>query len=88
MSANLIFIDSDNEDEVQDLNTDEKINDISDSFNNLSLAFNKKLSKKERQDNGIFFTPKSARDIIFEQIKIFFNFNETNLNILEPSFGS
>ena len=35
-------------------------------FRENSLVLNKKISKEHRQENGIFFTPKKARDKIFE----------------------
>jgi tRNA1(Val) A37 N6-methylase TrmN6 len=74
MSANLVFIDN-----------DEK--DINEDFSNLSISFNKKLSKEERQSNGIFFTPLQARRIISRRLNTLFN-SDDNINILEPSFGS
>ena len=51
-------------------------------FSELSIQLNNELSKTERQDNGIFFTPRLARELIFTKIKI------EPLTILEPSCGS
>ena len=55
------------------------------SFRENSLALNKKLSKEDRQDQGIFFTPKKARELLFEE---FDKLKVMPKNILEPSFGS
>jgi hypothetical protein len=51
-------------------------------FSELSIQLNNELSKTERQDNGIFFTPRLARELIFTKINI------APLTILEPSCGS
>ena len=57
-------------------------------FNDTSIKLNSLLSKKIRKDEGIFFTPKNARQIIInaidKQLEKGFQIN----NILEPSFGS
>jgi hypothetical protein len=57
-------------------------------FNPTSLELNSLLTKKTRKDEGIFFTPKNARQIIIDkidkQVEKGFEIN----NILEPSFGS
>ena len=55
------------------------------SFRPISLSLNKKISKINRQENGIFFTPKEARTIIFDYLK---TLNYKPKNCLEPSFGS
>lgn len=52
------------------------------SFRELSNKLNKELSKEIRQNQGIFFTPKKARDLLFDKLEF------TPTNILEPSFGS
>lgn len=54
-------------------------------FRETSIHFNVSLTKEERSEQGIFFTPKKARDILFAKL------SELNINpniILEPSFGS
>jgi adenine-specific DNA-methyltransferase len=54
-------------------------------FRESSKLFNETLSKEIRQENGIFFTPKTARDKLFEIL----NKNKIKpKTILEPSFGS
>jgi tRNA1(Val) A37 N6-methylase TrmN6 len=55
------------------------------SFRENSLKLNKELSKDLRQEEGIFFTPKKARDLLFEE---FDKLKVKPKNILEPSFGS
>ena len=52
------------------------------SFRELSNKLNKELSKEDRKNQGIFFTPKKARDLLFDTLDF------TPTNILEPSFGS
>jgi type I restriction-modification system DNA methylase subunit len=53
-------------------------------FSSESVKFHTNLSKKERQDQGIFFTPKNARDQLWDVVKEYTS-PET---ILEPSFGT
>jgi adenine-specific DNA-methyltransferase len=55
------------------------------SFSSNSLQLNKKISKEVRQSQGIFFTPKKARALIFEKLN---EFQVKPTHILEPSFGS
>ena len=55
------------------------------SFRENSLELNKKLSKEDRQNQGIFFTPRKARELLFEE---FDKLKLTPKDILEPSFGS
>ena len=55
------------------------------AFSALSTTLNTKLSKEERQNNGIFFTPLNARNLLFSIIK---GFTTEPVTILEPSFGS
>jgi tRNA1(Val) A37 N6-methylase TrmN6 len=58
---------------------------IETSFRERSLKMNADLDKTFRQDNGIFFTPKKARDLLFEKLK---EYNFTATKILEPSYGT
>lgn len=54
-------------------------------FREASYRFNASLSKEERKEQGIYFTPKKARDSLFSKL------DELGVNpsrILEPSFGS
>jgi adenine-specific DNA-methyltransferase len=55
------------------------------AFREVSKSFNKKLSKEVRADQGIFFTPKKARDLLFQKL---LEFGVAPKRILEPSFGS
>jgi adenine-specific DNA-methyltransferase len=55
------------------------------NFRDISTELNKKLSKETRQSEGIFFTPKAARDLIFTTLH---KLHKTPKTILEPSFGS
>jgi adenine-specific DNA-methyltransferase len=54
-------------------------------FRETSTKFNKSLSKEERSAQGIFFTPKKVRDILFMKLE---ELNVTPTSILEPSFGT
>lgn len=54
-------------------------------FRDASKTFNETLNKETRQKHGIFFTPKTARDRIFQ---ILDNHKVNPKSILEPSFGS
>lgn len=54
-------------------------------FRDTSKKLNIELSKELRQEHGIFFTPKTARDRIFE---ILDTHRINPKTILEPSFGS
>jgi len=54
-------------------------------FRSSSKIFNDTLSKEIRQEHGIFFTPKTARDRIFQILK---KYKIKPKTILEPSFGS
>ena len=56
-----------------------------DEFRESSKKLNEELSKETRQSNGIFFTPKSARDRLFA---ILDEHKVAPSSILEPSFGS
>jgi hypothetical protein len=55
------------------------------SFRAASNKFNSELDKETRQAQGIFFTPKEARDKIFETLD---SLNVDPTIVLEPSFGS
>jgi len=55
------------------------------SFRDNSLKLNKEISTEDRQEQGIFFTPKKARDLLFEE---FDKLKVKPKKILEPSFGS
>jgi adenine-specific DNA-methyltransferase len=54
-------------------------------FSELSNEINKKISKKNKQEEGIFFTPKDARIKMFDFLK---ELKIEPKTILEPSFGS
>ena len=54
-------------------------------FRESSTKFNKSLSKEDRAAQGIYFTPKKARDLLFEKLA---EAGVTPQRILEPSFGS
>jgi trans-aconitate methyltransferase len=57
--------------------------DAAANFRETSCAFNASLDKQTRLDQGIFFTPKKARDALFERLK-----GIRAETILEPSFGT
>lgn len=57
-------------------------------FNDISKELTKIIDKQEKKNNGIFFTPKSYRQVLIENIKQYIDSDKTQLNILEPSFGS
>lgn len=55
-------------------------------FRETSKRFNASIDKQSRLEQGIFFTPKKARDVLFEKLKeIHISSPKT---ILEPSFGT
>ena len=54
-------------------------------FRENSVKFHESLTKETRQEQGIFFTPKKARDLLFEKLR---QFGVSPRVILEPSFGS
>lgn len=54
-------------------------------FREISKKFNAEISKEIRQEQGIFFTPKKARDLLFEKLS---ELHISPKTILEPSFGS
>lgn len=51
-------------------------------FNKLSIDLTKKLSVKDKKDNGIYFTPM---DIVKLTIDSLIKYNKNIVNILEPS---
>jgi len=54
-------------------------------FRETSKNFNVSLSKTERFEQGIFFTPKKARDVLFNKLA---ELKVSPKTILEPSFGT
>ena len=54
-------------------------------FRDASKKFHASLSKEVRQEQGIFFTPKKVRDLLFAKLA---EYNVSPSKILEPSFGS
>lgn len=59
--------------------------EVQEEFRDVSKEFHKKLSKEQRQEEGIFFTPKKVRDLLFEKLD---ELGVKPKQILEPSFGS
>lgn len=55
------------------------------AFRDLSVTLTATFDKETKQAQGIFFTPKEARDHIFRVLK---RFRVKPTSILEPSFGS
>ena len=54
-------------------------------FREPSVKFHTSISKEDRQDQGIFFTPKKVRDLLFEELA---KLGVKPKKILEPSFGT
>jgi len=54
-------------------------------FRETTKKLNETLSKDVRQAEGIFFTPKKVRDVLFETLK---DLGVNPTTVLEPSFGS
>jgi hypothetical protein len=54
-------------------------------FREASKKFNESLTREQRSEQGIFFTPKKARDILFAALE---PLNLSPKKILEPSFGT
>ena len=54
-------------------------------FRDVSTKFHETLTKDQRQQEGIFFTPKKVREVLFEELK---KLHVKPESILEPSFGS
>lgn len=59
---------------------------MANSFRSNSVEFNKSMDKDIRSKNGIYFTPKPVRDLLYTEL----NKRCTNhpMKILEPAFGS
>jgi adenine-specific DNA-methyltransferase len=55
-------------------------------FREASVTFNRQLTKEERSNQGIYFTPKKARDLLFTKLRDLGVHHP--VRILEPSFGS
>jgi len=55
------------------------------SFRDVSIHLTNTLDKDTKQSQGIFFTPKEARDRVLELVRLYCDAPKT---ILEPSFGS
>lgn len=55
------------------------------SFRDVSIELTRSLTKDTKQEQGIFFTPKEARDVVFEVLDAH---KVKPKSILEPSFGS
>lgn len=55
-------------------------------FREASVVFNRQLTKEERSNQGIYFTPKKARDLLFTKLRDLGVHHPSR--ILEPSFGS
>lgn len=55
------------------------------SFRDVSVQLTQSLTKETKQDQGIFFTPKEARDVVFDVLDAH---RVKPKRILEPSFGS
>jgi hypothetical protein len=55
------------------------------SFRDVSIELTNSLTKETKQAHGIFFTPKEARDVVFQVLD---SNGVKPKSILEPSFGS
>jgi adenine-specific DNA-methyltransferase len=55
-------------------------------FREASVVFNRQLTKEERSNQGIYFTPRKARDLLFTKLRDLGVHRPSR--ILEPSFGS
>lgn len=55
------------------------------AFRDVSVTLTQALTKEDKQGNGIFFTPKDDRDVLFG---ILSSLHLSPQSILEPSFGS
>jgi adenine-specific DNA-methyltransferase len=55
-------------------------------FREASVVFNRQLTKEERSNQGIYFTPRKARDLLFTKLRDLGVHRPAR--ILEPSFGS
>jgi len=57
------------------------------NHNNLSIKITKAITKEEKKNNGIYFTPKNIRLSMWNKLKILLDKNKI-YNIIEPSCGS
>lgn len=57
-------------------------------FSDLSITLTKTLSKSEKKDQGIYFTPRSIAQQLLDKALLYNSTSSSNLNILEPSCGS
>ena len=71
--------------EPKELKEPKEPKEIETEFREISKKFNKLLSKEDRQQEGIFFTPKKARSLVFTKLK---EYGVNPRKVLEPSFGS
>ena len=55
------------------------------NYSDLSINLTKELNKKQKKDNGIFFTPINTINIILKYIQ---KYNKNIKEVLEPSCGS
>ena len=55
-------------------------------FREVSVVFNRQLTKEERANQGIYFTPRKARDLLLTKLRDLGVHRPAR--ILEPSFGS
>jgi len=58
---------------------------MNDQFTKLSIDITKKLSSKEKKENGIYFTPNDIVKITVDNVQ---KYNKNIVKILEPSCGS
>jgi adenine-specific DNA-methyltransferase len=57
-------------------------------FSDLSIQLTKSLSKKEKKDNGIFFTPSTITSIMLSKLFSHLDVSNKFYSITEPSCGS
>ena len=58
------------------------------NYSDLSLSLTKQINKKEKKNNGIFFTPPKTINEVINNISKYTNNFQNIQNILEPSCGS
>jgi hypothetical protein len=63
----------------------ESVGEPNGEFREASTQFNKSTTKKQRAEEGIFFTPKKARDLLFAKLA---ELGVSPKVVLEPSFGT
>jgi hypothetical protein len=71
------------EKEKEEEEKEEKEKEEEKEFREISLRYNRGHSKEERQDNGIFFSPRKVRHYLWNKVGTLHP-----KRILEPSFGS